>query len=185
MSPKLLNILLLLTSVVMYYFVITPLQDGLGTLWTPPEGGITQLREKKAEYQETINQVASILKQADDLNTDYTSVTDEEKAKLKMMVPDSIDKVRLLSEITNIGNQSGITLNDLVVNELKSSDDKNVGTYTVTFTVKSTYPRFKEIIRNFDTSLRLFSTDSIAFTAQEKETDPLSFNVRILTYFIK
>lgn len=186
MSPKLLNIFLLMLSGVLYFFVITPIYTGFGSLWTPKDGkGIVQLRQSKAKYTVTLEQVGQIITQAENLKKDYLAVPEEDKAKLKQMVPSSVDRVRLLSEITNIGNQSGITLNDLNVTELKSFEDKVRGAYSVSFSVKTSYPRFKEIITNFETSLRLFSTESVAFSAPEKESNPITFNVRMMTYFMK
>lgn len=184
MSPKLLNIFLLMFSGVIYFFFINPVYTGVGSLWTP-EKGIIQLRTDKQRYTSTLDQVGTIVAQAGTLKKEYAGVTDEEKAKMQMMVPNSIDKVRLLSEITNIASQSGTTLDTLNVSDLKSYGDKAVGAYTVTFSIKATYPRFKEIMRNYETSLRLFSTESVAFSASEKETDPITFNVRMMTYYMK
>ncbi len=183
MSPKLLNILLLVASFALYYLLIGPLWSGTGSVWSPGQG-ITELRNLEAQYRETVSQAADLFNKGKELRAQYESIDDMTKQKMGQMVPASIDAVRLLSEVGNIANRSGIAPTNLSYNE-GVLVDKLRGTYDISFTVKTSYPKFKEFMRNYETSLRLFTLQSVSFSAPENPDDLISFQVKLRTYYLK
>lgn len=185
MSPKLLIVLLLLSSGVMYYLLISPLYTGSGDLWSPQEGGVLQLIQKKAQYEKAINDADNIIKQANELKNDYAKVTNEDKEKLRLMIPETIDRVRLLSEMSNMTNMIGLTVKDMAVSESLKPTASSLGVYTISFNFSTSYPHFKELVRKFETNLRLFRLESASFNPSEKESDPISFKLRFSTFYMK
>ncbi len=183
MSPKLLITLLLLLAGALYYFVINPLYSGEGTLWQPKS--ISKLKVEKQQYVQAIIRAEEIVKQADDLKKDYEKISGSDKEKLKLMVPDTIDRTRLLSEMVNMANIINVTLKDLNVSELTKPAAGVPGVYGVGFSVTTSYPRFKDLIRLFETNLRLFQIESVSFGASEKNPDSIEFRVRFNTFYIK
>lgn len=183
MSKNLLNLLLATASFALYYLVIGPLYSGIGTVWQPEEG-ITQLQQKNDDYTNTLAQAGSLVQQAASLRNQYSSIPDVTKQTMKMMVPDSIDPVRLVSEITNIGTQTGLTLDDITYAEGQNVSD-TYGSYRVSFTVKTTYSKFKELMHNVETSLRLLAIQNVTFTLPDKDSGLTSFQVTLETYYMK
>lgn len=183
MSPKLLNLLLLVASFAVYYLVLNPLYTGVGTIWQP-EQGVSAVRDLNNQYRDTLAQADLLYKQAEGLRTDYGKVQADTKQTMTMMVPDSIDPVRLVSEVSNIASQAGVALGDISY-AANSDNDPLLGSYTVSFNVKTSYSKFKELMRNYETSLRLFTIQSVSFGIPQKEGDLITFQVKLETYYLK
>jgi hypothetical protein len=182
MSKNLLSLLLAIASFAVYYLIIGPVYKGTGGIWQP-EASIQSLKELNKQYDETLMQAEGLLGQAEQLQSQYSRISDDQKSIMRVMVPDSIDKVRLLSEVSNILLQSGFS-----PRELSYSDGSTVGgrgSASLSFSVRTTYPKFKELMDTFEKSMRLFSIQNVTFSASQKESDPTSYQVKLETYFIK
>ncbi len=183
MSKKLLYVLLGLGSFVIYYQGIRPLYFGEGEIWQPA-AGIQSLRDLNAEYDQTIQEAETLKAQADSLKADYTAIPENQVKEMQVMVPDSVDKVRLLSEMSKVLTSQGFSSQSLSITEEAGGTDGK-GAYSVSFNVKTTYPRFKELIETFEKSMRLLSVRTVSFTAPEKEGDLISYDVKFITYYLK
>ncbi|HCC06507.1 TPA: hypothetical protein DEP94_04125 [Candidatus Nomurabacteria bacterium] len=184
MSPKLINILLIVSSAALYYLVIGPLWSGTGSVWTPSRGGVSNLKVQASQYKEAMDRADSIFKQGEDLKAEYELITEAEKQKMLLMVPMKIEKIHLLSEITHIADESGLALTNLSAIEINSSD-KLRGSYNISFGTKTTYGTFKKFMRNYENSLRLFTIDSVKFSIPDKAEDFIDFKVTLKTYYLK
>lgn len=183
MSPKLINILLILSSFALYYLVIGPLWTGGGPIWAP-EHGISSLTSLESQYKDTASSADDLSKQGEKLKSQFKAIDDATKQKMALMVPQKIDKVRLLSEVDNIANQSGVALSNVSAVDV-ATVDKLKGSYNISFSVKTTYTKFKEFMRNYENSLRLFTLESVNFSAPDKIDDLTDFKVILKTYYLK
>jgi hypothetical protein len=184
MSPKLLATFLLLSSGVLYYFVITPLYKGGGDLWNPAVS-IVSGRQQVKEDTLALARAGDIVAQANELRDDFKKISDEDKQKIKIMLPDSIDRTRLLSEMVNMTNTIGVTIKDVSVSEAAQPAPGAPGTFIISFSLTTSYPRFKELIRKFETNMRLFRLVSVSFTPNEKEPESIAFAVSFSTFYMK
>ena len=182
MSKNILNLFFIVATFVIYYIIISPLNTGAGTIWQPDQS-IESLRSRNQMYDGALKQADSLYKQAEDLNVQYTKVPDDLKQKINLMVPVGIDPVRLLNEVSKIANDSGIAISKLNYTDNKTND--SYGSYTLNFSVVTTYAKFKEVIHNFETSMRLFTVKSVVFSSSEKDSDMNTFSVTLETYYIK
>jgi hypothetical protein len=184
MSPKLLSLLLVVASFALYYILLGPLWSGAGSVWSPSVGGIKDLRVSEAGYDTAVNEAKSLFKQGEQLQREYAAVDPMVKEKMDIMVPSSVDPVRLLDEVTAIAEVSGIGLSSVTYSEVVGGD-KLRGAYDVSFSVKTTYSKFKEFIENYEKSLRLFTLQSVSFSSPEKADDVTTFQVKLRTYYLK
>jgi hypothetical protein len=184
MSKNLLNLLLIVTVFAMYYLVIHPFYSGTGGVWQPSTS-IQSLQDMNTQYDVTLAQADSLYTQAQTLRAQYANISDEQKQKMQMMVPGSIDEIRLLDEVQGIGAQTGLYLDNLSYSENGGGAVSSLGSAGISFTIKTTYPKFKELMDNFEKSLRLFSIQNVSFSASEVEGSPLSFQVKLSTYYLK
>lgn len=184
MSKNLLNLLLIIASFALYYVAIKPLYTGVGGVMQP-EYGIKTLSALNSQYDDTLSKADDIMKQADTLRAQYARVTPEYKAKMAIMVPDSVDQVHLLSEVRGIGEDAGFALTDILFTEGSGGGTSPKGTVSISFSVKTTYPRFKVLMNNFEKSLRLFSVDSVTFAVPTKEGELTTYQVKLQTYYLK
>lgn len=165
MSPKLLNILLILVPVLLYFGYIHPIYTGEpGLVWTP-EKNIFVLRSLNVQYQNSINQISLIQNQMDQLNKDYNAVDEETKKKIGIMLPDTINPIKLRSEVASIADKSGTAITDIVVVPINSNirnGNQKLSGYKVSFSTKAHYPVLKSLISNYEKNMRLFILESIA-----------------------
>jgi hypothetical protein len=183
MSKNLLSLLLAVATFAVYYLLIGPLYKGSGGVWQPAEN-VKSLSALNDQYTETLSQADSLYSQAETLRQQYTRISNDQKDQMKIMVPDSIDKVRLLSEVSTLLLQSGFAPNDLAYTEAPATANPR-GMAGISFTVKTNYPKFKELMDTFEKSMRLFSIQGVSFTAPQKEGDLTTYQVKLETYFIK
>lgn len=162
MSPKILTFLMVLISIVMYYGVIIPLQDGTpGMIWTP-EYSIPALQSKNSSYAEAIAQANAIEAGAAKINSDYLAVSSSTIEKSLIMIPNSVDKLKLLNEVNAIANKEGVSISSVLVREeSRFKSVNNVGAYSVSFSVKSRYPAFKKLMQAYERNLRFYVVNSI------------------------
>ncbi len=183
MSKNLLNVLLLISSFAVYYLLIHPVYSGTGGVWQPAES-VTALQALSGQYDETLKQAETLTAQAETLKSQYMRISDEQKQKMEIMVPDSIDKIRLLSEADGMIKQSGLVPDALSYSE-GSSNAAGRGSASLSFNIKATYPKFKELMDSIEKSMRLYSIQGVTFNAPGKEGDLTSFQVKLETYYIK
>lgn len=179
MSPKLLNILLILTSLVLYFYVIKPLYTGADSgIWSPGEESIQALTIRKERYKNTSKIVDDLVKKANKLKEEYDAFDPETLHNMSIMVPDSVNNLKLLSEITTIANRTGLTLDGLGVK------DKG-GEYNISFNVMATYQEFKDFMAYYERSKRLLNLLSVNFTPLRDESAVMKFSVELTTYYLK
>lgn len=184
MSKNLLNLFLIILSAASYFLVIKPVYTGVGGIMQP-EQSVQSLRTLNSQYDSTLEQATGLMSEAETLRSQYSRISAEDKAKMAIMVPESIDKVRLLSEVYGIGQAAGFALNDLTYSESNSSSAGSRGTVNISFSVKTTYPRFKALMDNFEKSMRLFSINSVSFMTGGKEGELITYQVKLETYYLK
>lgn len=178
MSPKLLNILLIISSWALYNYIVSPLYFGEDSFIFAAGQDINSLVEKRNTYDKTIAAVPEIINQAKAVKGNYDNLSEEDKKKILVMVPVSVNDIKLMSELTNIGVESGIPLEGMGIK------DKG-GTYSVSFSVMTTYANFKKIITYWENSMRLFTLQSVSFNPGKTEDEIIKFNIELYTYYMK
>ncbi len=95
------------------------------------------------------------------------------------MVPISVNEIKLMSELTNIGLKSGVPIENMGIK------DKGSGVYSVSFSVVTTYTNFKRVIAIWEKNMRLFTLESVSFIPGKTEEEPIKFSVELSTYYMK
>lgn len=198
MSPKLLNILLILLPAFLYFGYLNPMYNGVpGFIWSP-EFSITALQSQNVQYKDALQQISLIETEIGKINSQYKKITDEEKLRATMLLPDKIDPIKLRNEVVSIANKKGIAISGLqVVNSCQGALDKSLGCYLVTLTVHSRYPVLKELIEAYEKSLRLFVVSNVLISkptkkdsqgsavGQEEDKEALDSNMSFRVYYLK
>jgi len=183
MSSKLLNLLLLVASFAVYYVVISPLYSGDGQVWKP-EQGVASLMASNKQYEKTVAQADTLYLQANELRTQYSAIDDDAKQKINVMVPKNIDAIRLLSEFNIIASGTGISPSAVTYTDTPQTKT-SPGAYKIAFTVTTTYEKFKEFMRAYEKSLRLYSLQSVTFSSPDEKTGLITFQVELNTFYLQ
>lgn len=193
MSPKLLNILLLLIPITLYFGYISPFYTGEeGLVWTP-ERSLPSLQAENVQYINTLQQMELIKSKAKELNDNYRSFSQEDKTKIFTMLPDTVDPVKLQNEVIVIAARSGVALNGVKV-EKDLKGDKGLNFYKVNFSVRTKYSTFKTLMENYEKNKRVFILESATIARPKLDQsqrervqipeDMLDFNVVFRVYYV-
>ncbi len=184
MSPKLLNILLLVASFVLYYYVINPLYFGAASNFFDVEKSIPRLTERVNTFDKTIAAVKTVKAHSEESFAKYSTLTEEDKKKILTMVPVEVNDIKLMSELVKISELTKSEGDQGVAMDGMGIKDKG-GLYSVSFNINTTYANFKKMMKIWESSGRLFSMQSVTFNPGKTEEDLIKFNIELYTYYMK
>jgi hypothetical protein len=171
MSPKLLNILLILFPVALYLGYIDPVYSGTpGLVWTP-ESSIFALQSQKIQYENSIAQVDLIESEMTKINKSYLDLNKDIKTKVETMLPDNLDPFKIRNEVTSIANKNGLAVSGLKVVDVSRTKDPKIGGYKIMFSVKSNYVSLKKLVEEYEKSLRFFVVESVTISHSIKKDE--------------
>ena len=120
------------------------------------------LQSQNIQYTNAFDQVSLVEKEIEKINKDYLSVDSKVKDKALLLLPDSVDPIKLRSEVVSIANDAGVAISGLTVTVNGRQQAKEVGSYLVSFSTRSHYSVFKKMIEGFDKSTRFFVLESVS-----------------------
>jgi Tfp pilus assembly protein PilO len=174
----------------------------IGVYFTYTSGQIAVLKSIQAEnsqYLSAIDNAKKLINLRDSVLNQYNAISDGDKARLNKLVPDNIDNVRLIIDISGIAARHGLTAAGI-----KTSADTNISaastpsqsapnqivsgagglsTVTVTFNVTTTYTNFITFLQDLERSLRILDVTSITLSASD--TGTYTYGVTLNTYWLK
>ena len=178
-------IILIVVSILVGFLYIKPLYlDSMSSL------------EHKRDVDDSLQKNKEIQKIAKRLSADISSITQSDFDKLKVILPNSVDEIRLLNDFNTIALRHGITLNNLRVGEKTNSnisakkDKPIVNVLSVDFSATSfSYNTFKLFLEDIERSMKLMDINSISFSVIDADaTNPsgsYSYGVSFNTYWIE
>jgi hypothetical protein len=172
------------------------------TFIDPQYKQVQALLEEKAENEQLLERANELRRKRQDLSDRYASISEEEKNQLLKVLPDTVDNVRLILDMTNIADNTntnyGIILRGVSVSgdldELSGSDrnsDKVVdrttsdfGVINVKFSFSAPYETAKMFMRDLENSLRIIDIRDISVSAGDT-SDVYNFSVSLNTYWLR
>jgi Tfp pilus assembly protein PilO len=190
---SILGILLILASI------------GGGVFYIKPQ--LASVNAKRAElstYNSALKKAEELREARDKLLETYNNLDASKVERVKRMVPEGIDNVKLAIEIDSLASRMGLGLKGIDIKDpsggssvlkrapvsITNTDPQSpYGTATITFTVVGSYAKFNEFLANLETSLRLIDVKGISFTAPRstiaKDKDLFEFQVTVDTYWLR
>lgn len=149
---SLLSILVIVVSVGVYFVYIKPLTVEVKVQMA-----------QKAEIDRVLNRVKEIKEKRDAVFLDYNSISLEEIEKLNKILPETINSVVILNDLSTLAAQYGLTIKDYKVDNFTIennavSEGETVEPYKETkLTLKliGSYNQFVTFISKVESSLRL------------------------------
>lgn len=186
-----LPLILILSSLGIFFGYVDPSYKGNGSVIESNIStyGVKQLQDEYAKYQETSNNSTKVVQNREILTAKNNNIKESDKAKLLKMLPNNIDNVKLILEITDIAAKRNLALKNISIGgEAKTTDtigpdNTPYGTLTLKFSVNTNYNNFLSLINDLETNLRLVDITDIGFSSSE--TEFYDFNVSLNTYWLK
>lgn len=184
MSPNITAIILLLASVGTFFGVIDPQYKTYQTL-----------AESKAQYQTAAEQARAVRTVREKLVLSASNISQMEKERLSRMLPDTVDTVRLTTDITSIASKYGILIKKIDV----KSEEKQMNAslfeaspfataqqgpdykpLPISFSLTTGYENFSSFLSDLEKSLRMI--DVVSITVVPNTTGLYDFSVAAKTY---
>ena len=179
-------IVFILVSIVIFFTVTDPIYKE-----------VKALRVTYAQYQDVLDRSAQLLKQRQVLQDKYDSFSKDDIDRLKKLLPDTVDNVRLIIDIDEIAKRYGLTIKNVRLDDSKTNTTSganspiatitaggaNYGTIPMGFSVTSDYNTFLSFLEDLEGSLRIVDVTNIALKPGTNNT--YSYDVSLKTYWLK
>lgn len=156
-------------------------------------------RAEIAEYDAALTKAAELQELKQTLLTRYNTFSREDIDRLKKMLPDHIDNVRLILDLDNLAGANGLALQNVVVSTPSSesqaqtaasaisSSRQGYDSVTLSFTTIASYETFLKFLSDLQTSLRIVDLVSLKLAPSGAPGGALlySFDITLRTYWLK
>lgn len=168
---------------------------------------LQSLQVKQTSLNEALDNAKQYREIGSDLTTKYQSIDQKQVVRLKTLVPDSVETVRLIKDMSEIIAISGMTLKKVDYNpeQLTKKTETAVGTpvatnpkdllpygsYVIRFSMTGTYQNFISFLQSVERSLRILDITGVAFgTPSDKgdsktPVDIYEYSITVQTYWLK
>lgn len=188
-------IIFLIASVGMFFGYVDPNYKGRADFVESDYKtyGVKQLRLESEQYNNTAKNSNEVTKTRDSLISKKASISNEDQDRLSKLLPDNVDNVKLILEISNIAEKRSLSIRNIALendsnksnkdNTIIGPDNSLYGTVSLKFSVISSYESFLDFLNDIENNLRLVDVTDISFTATEGNFYEFTFN--IVTYWLK
>ena len=169
---------------------------------------IQNLKIEQSNYDQASTNSQALENERDKLTSEYSKISPENLERIKKLLPDSVDNIRLILEIEKIAQPYGMALKDVKYNANlekeeteggaitsgASGDDssnRNYGSWELSFSTSANYSNFLNFMRDLENNLRIVDISSIEFSSaaatiggsSASEVYKYTFNIK--TYWLK
>lgn len=161
----------------------------------PTYGDVKEVRAEIKDYNDALDRARELIATRDRLLSAYNSFSAEDLERLRKMLPDHIDAVRLIIDLDSIAARHGIRIEDISIQgEISqsgasqqqgtaSASNSPVGIAGFGFSVTTSYETLKQFVMDLEDSLRVIDVASISFGASDDDT--ATYDVQIKTYWLR
>lgn len=197
MFRLLIPIILIGSAIAGFVLVVNPMYKEVSSL----------LKVQTASYDQALDNSKNLEKERDKLTSKKNSFSEDDLKKLKTLLPDNVDSVRLIIEIQTLASPFGMVLKDVKYNpdttpdtknpQVKETEDltqvANYGIWNLEFSVEGTYDNFLKFSRALENNLRIVDISAVQFssdvaassTSKASAPDSYKYSFKIKTYWMK
>ena len=143
-----------------------------------------ELKEVKSQYDVALDKSKELRSIRDSLIGKYNSFSDSDLIRIRKMIPDNVDNVRLVMDIDSVAAKYNSTIRDVKVNVPSDSDEVRVNIaevrdyefVTLDFSMTSTYDNFINFVTDLKDSLRLVDITNLSFSSLSQTPGVYKFN---------
>ena len=192
-----------LTSAILIGISVTVFLFFTKSLYT----SVQDLRTQQSIYNEALNNSKDLENERDKLTAKYNTISLDDLARIKKLLPDSVDNIRLILEIERLALPYGMVLKDVQYNVTQSVAATNgavasgasgreqakggYGSWDLEFSVTGTYNNFINFTKTLENNLRIVDISSIQFASasgiglNKSGPEIYRFAYKIKTYWLK
>lgn len=175
-------IIFILLSAGLFFIYIDPTYEDIKKIITE-EQRVDEALDKSKELQEVRNRLLS----------KYNTFSTNDLNRLKKLLPDNVDNVRLILDIDHIASIYGMRLKDVVVSVpdnrqaiIIGPDNAPYKSVNLSFSLLSSYENMMNFIKDIERSLRIVDIIGISFTQLKSDSNEFyEYRIEIKTYWLK
>ena len=162
------------------------------------------MRATQASYDEALANSKALENERDKLTQKFNSIGSDNLEKLRKLLPENVDNIRLILEIENIAAPYGMTLRDVKYNvapiatadagEIQggiiNSVSSDYGVWDLEFSTAGTYVNLISFLKDLESNLRIVDVSSIDFSSSGDNLNAATsqtyqYRFKIKTYWLK
>ena len=178
----------------------------------PIYNNISALNLDVASYNGALDNSKAFEDERDILTSKYNKIDPDNLVKIKKLLPDNVDNIRLILEIGQIALPYGMVLKDVKYNVTApntgtaattgtviqggsvAQTSKNYGIFNLEFSISGTYDNFISFTKDLESNLRIVDISSITFSSNTgsvgsnpkiSSPDIYKYDFKIKTYYLK
>ena len=165
-----------------------------GLFINPRYAGIRELQVEADSFDSALERSKELIGIRDALLSRYNAFPSDSIARLNTLLPNSIDTVRLIIDINTLASKYDMSLASINIgvpdeangnsNTLGPSGD-DFGVLSLSFSVTTSYERFRAFLADIEQSLRLIDVTSVDFVEPAQGTGLTTYSVTVTTYWLK
>jgi Tfp pilus assembly protein PilO len=194
---RLMPLILIIVSIGIFFFLIDPEYND-----------VKELQKEIEQNNRTLNLASQLREKRELLRQKYNEISDSEREELTKLLPDTVDNVRLIIDINNIGEKYGIAIQNFEISSNADSennvevlesefddvvdtsnieypDTSKIGVISFTFSVAAQYDVFLEFLKDLEEALRIVDIRSIDISTGEDDNVFYNYRVSLETYWLK
>ncbi len=185
-------IILIISSIAVFFGYVNPNYKGNPANEVPSDYatyGVVDLQAELAKFKDISDSSKKIVDTQKDLVAKKTSIPTSDQNRLLKLLPDNIDNIRLIVEISEIANKENLAIKNISVGDVSQAPStigqsgETYGTLTLKFSVNATYNNFLNFLKDLENNLRIIDVTDISFNSSD--TGPYDFNITLNTYWLK
>ena len=157
----------------------------------PLMADIDMLKAQATSYNDALTNSRKLIAVRESLLAKENKFAPDDVARLQKMLPDSIDNVRLIIDLSEIARKYGMEVRNVRTTSQGSSssngaigpDSKRYAALSLAFNVSGSYDTFRRFLADLEKSLRLADVVNVSFSSSDKDFN--DYNVQMQTYWLK
>ena len=172
------------------YFILT-LSVGYAFAY-PSVGELSALMTEKQKQENTVAMITEVEAKKNELLTKYNKISPEDKKYIETVLPDSLDFVKLISQIDTVGSKYGLSINKTSFKETDSAEGDTVSnarpqkpyqSAVISFSFDGSYNQFNNFMNDLGRSLRILDIKSLKLNSADDGI--YSYSVEFEVYWLK
>lgn len=185
-----------------YFFLLLLLGASIAVFTTkvlPQYNALATARAQVVSFQSNLDTATKLAASRESLITTYRSISKDDLDNLKILLPDSVNNIRLIIQIDALAKKNGLSVLksiDYQVEQTVKDGTQNpmliaapYGEFVLSFQTSGQYKNFLAFLADLEQNLRLVDVTAIGFdvpdpSAQQGTVGP-SYKVTLKTYWLK
>lgn len=173
------------------------------TLINPRYQEVLTMRKEVASYGSRLATAQKLKLSREELIAKYNSIPKADLDNLKVLLPESVDNIRLIIQLDSLATKNGLSsLRNVQYDATKTDQStkpettsttqvaqKTYGEFVMSFETSGQYKNFLSFISDLEQNLRLVDVSSVAFNqssgVEKGLADSLRYTVTLKTYWLK